>query len=94
MPIFCGNIAMSEEKKMGKLIPTHLIDKNGTIREAKNAFDFLVTKLGLAPLVDLIKMLIQTLLSMVVDYESLDFVKKKLDQLINKLVLFKDYGLF
>lgn len=63
------------------------------VQEASGVVDFLVKKLNLEPIIEMINSLIELLLSNVSSYPMFLVVKEFIDKIINKILLFKDYAL-
>jgi len=68
-------------------------DAGGIVEEASSAFDFLVKKFHLEPLVELIKSLIEMILEQVNSYQGIIIAREFIEKILGKLELFKKFGI-
>lgn len=74
--------------------PLYVVKDAGTIvEEASSALDFLIKKLHLEPLVELLKSLIEMTLEQVSSYQGVVMAREFIEKILGKLELFKKFGI-
>lgn len=79
--------------KKKKINPLFVI-KGGTVEEANNPLDYLVKKMGLAPVIEFLEGLFQSLISQVKDYVTLVNIQRIFENLVQQLETYIQSTLF
>jgi hypothetical protein len=67
--------------------------KNNVVSEAKGVVDFIVQKLNLQPLINLLKQIIAFILENISGYPAVVMCKKIVDEFLKKMQLFEKFGI-
>lgn len=74
--------------------PLYVVKEKGSlVEEATGIVDYLIKKLHLAPLIELLKTLIEMVLKQVNSYQALVIAREFIEKIISKLTLLKSFGI-
>lgn len=75
---------------MKKKNPLYVV-KGKDVEEASNAFDMLIKKLNLEPLISVLKNILEMLLEMATSYAMFSVVKDFVDHIVKRIELFQNF---
>lgn len=74
--------------------PLYVIKDSGSVvEEAFGAFDFIVKKLHLEPVIELLRSLIEMILEQVNSYQGVIIAREFIEKILSKVELFKKFGI-